>query len=107
MVIATDYHYKQLLNVRVILYGCPSAGSLQYPYHPQPTANSFSRQIFFRKNSLLQQLSESSSRLKPTNPLAVPFRALELLDNGFSRWLRWSGSLRDRVLVVLCTFLKQ
>jgi len=47
-----------------------------------------------------QQLSESSSRLKPTNPLAVPFRALELLDNGFSRWLRWYGSLRDRVLGV-------
>jgi len=33
---------------------------------------------------------QPTAKANPTNPLAVPFRVLKLLDNGFSRW-RWGG----------------
>ncbi len=58
------------------------------------TTVSFRNEVLITPETLTSQrlkpLSESSSRLKPTNLLAVPFRVLELLDNGFSRW-RWGG----------------
>ncbi|OQY54121.1 MAG: hypothetical protein DRR08_10670 [Candidatus Parabeggiatoa sp. nov. 2] len=48
-------------------------------------------------------MAKSSSRLKPTNLLVVPFRVLELSDNCFSCWLRWSENFRFLALGAFAT----